>query len=194
MKGLIITSTIMLAIIAAGVGTSAIIYINLDNSLAAAHERGWEEGRAQGDEDGVRKGSEVGYQEGSKVGYGKGNGASSNSSDEPGIYFTYNPTYEEMRQILAESEAGSALKIHNYAEANGIRVAYVRCQIARQAAEGMVYIYELVAFETVDKGFIIIEPWSLKEVTVEVGQRYSELNGFPIPDYDDTIIKKTIVW
>jgi len=78
-------------------------------------------------------------------------------------------------------------------EANGIRTAYVRCQIARKAEERMVYICHLVAFETVDNG-LIIRPRSHKEVKVEVGKSYSELNGFPTPPYDDTITKITIVW
>ena len=58
----------------------------------------------------------------------------------------------------------------------------------------MVYVLHLVAFETVDRGFVIIEPWSKREVRVAEGGSYSELNGFDIPEYDDTITKITVVW
>ncbi len=203
MKGLIKTIIIIAALIVVGIGASAIITIDLINRLAAARERGYEEGLTDGYVVGFEEGNRVGYQEGSKVGYVKGNEEDDGSSDRTGFYFLYNPTYDEVREILserekilAEGEKDSAKKIHDYAEANGIRAAYVRCPIARKAAEGMVYIYQLVAFETVDKGLVVIEPWSseYKEVNVEVGKRYGELNGLPARTYDDTITKITIVW
>ena len=194
MKGLIRTVIIIAVLIVVGIGASAIIYTDLSSKLVAAQERGFEEGHTQGYEEGFKEGSEVGYQEGSKIGYAKSDGGDYDSSGGAGFYFVYNPTYDEMQEILAEDETGSAMGIHGYAGANGIRVAYVRCQIARKAAEGMVYVYHLVAFETVDKGLVIVEPWSDREVKLEIGKRYGELNSFLIPPYDDTITKITTVW
>lgn len=201
MEGLIKTTIIMAALIVVGIGASAYVYTDLINRLAAAQERGDEEGYNQGYVDGLEEGSRLGYQEGSKIGYARTNEGGSDSGNETGFYFLYNPTYADVRamlaerqQMLAEGEKDSAEKTHNYAEANGIRSAYVRSQIARKAAEGMVYLYELVAFETIDKGLIIIEPASHREVKVEVGKRYSELNGSLARTYDDTITKVTIVW
>ncbi len=196
MKGLIKTSIIIAALIGVGIVTSILITNNLSNRLAAAYEHGFEEGRAQGYEVGFREGSKAGYQEGSKIGYERAKEGydSYNSDEETGFYFTYNPTYDELREVLAESKETSATEISNFAEANGIRTAYVRCQIARKATERTVYIYHLVAFDTVDNGLIIIRPRSHEEVKVEVGKSYSELNGFPTPPYDDTITKITIVW
>jgi len=193
-KGLIISFIVILAFIGIGVGTSAIVYTSLVNSVATARERGFELGYVQGYDDGRTRGNIAGYQEGSKAGYAKDNGGDGSSSDGAGSYFLYNPTYDELREILTEGEMDSAIEIHDYAEANGIRVAYVRAPIARKAREGMVYLYQLVAFETVDKGLIIIEPWSRREVKVEVGKSYRALNGFPLSLYDDTITKMTIVW
>lgn len=72
-------------------------------------------------------------------------------------------------------------------------MAYVRCELAPQAANGMVYVLNLVAFDTVDEGFVIVEPWSHRVVKLEVGKSYSEQNGFDPPDYDDTITKVTVV-
>ena len=196
MKGLITTSIIIAVLIAVSSGASLIIYNDLNNKEAAAHERGFEDGLIQGYEDGFQDGSEAGYQEGSKTGYQEGkNGYNDDNSDQgTDSYFTYNPTYAEVQALLTESKMNYAQEIHDYAENKGIRTAYVRCKIARQATEEMLNIYELVAFETVDKGGIIIEPWSHREVKVEVGERYSKLNGFPPRDYDDTITKITIVW
>ena len=193
MKGLIKTSIIIAALIGVGIVTSIIITSNLSNRLAAAYEYGFEEGRAQGYEVGFREGSKAGYQEGSKVGYERSQDKDI-SDEETGFYFTYNPTCDELQAILAESNKTTAVEINNFAEANGIRTAYVRCQIARKATERTVYIYHLVAFDTVDNGLIIIRPRSHEEVKVEVGKSYSELNGFPSPPYDDTITKITIVW
>ncbi|MFC2034818.1 hypothetical protein ACFLUJ_01695 [Chloroflexota bacterium] len=194
MKGLIKTGIIVAVFIMVGVGSSAIVASDLSSRVAIAQENGFEEGREWGYLDGFQEGMGVGYQEGSKIGYIEGDGGDYNSSNETDFYFNYNPTYNRMQEILAETEADSAKKIHDYAEASGVRVAYVRSPIAREAPEGMVYVYELVAFETVDKGFVIIEPWSREEIKVEVGRSYSELNNRPANPYDDTITKVTIVW
>ncbi len=193
MKGLIKTSIIIAALIGIGIVTSIIITSNLKNRVAATHEYGFEEGHTQGYEAGFSEGGRAGYQEGSKIGYEMSHDKDI-SDEETGSYFTYNPTYDEVREILAESNKTTATEINNFAEANGIRTAYVRCQIARKTTERMVHIYQVVAFETVDRGFIFIRPRSLEEIKVEVGKSYSELNGFPTPPFDDTITKITIVW
>ncbi len=202
MKGLIKTTIIMVVLIIVGIGVSAYVYTDLADRLALAQVRGGDDGYVRGYVDGIEEGSRLGYQQGSKIGYTRSNEGDSDSSNGTGFYFLYNPTYNEVRETLAErekilaieGEKDSAKKIHDYAEANGIRSAYVRVPIARKAAEGMVYLYELVAFETTDKGLIIIEPSSYREVKVEVGKRYSELNDIPGRAYDDTITKITIVW
>ena len=193
MKGLIKTSLIIATLIGGGFVTSAIITNNLSNQVAVTHEYGFEEGRTQGYEAGFREGGRAGYQEGSKIGYEMSQDKDI-SDEETGFYFTYNPTYDELQAILAEGNKTTAMEINNFAEANGIRTAYVRCQIARKSAERTVYIYNIVAFETVDRGFIFIRPRSHEEIEVGVGKSYSELNDFPTPPYDDTITKITIVW
>ena len=194
MKGLIRSLIILLILVVVGAGASAFIHFDLQDTVVAERQRGFEEGRAQGYEEGWQEGHKTGYQEGSRVGYEKASGSDNSASNGDGFYFVYNPTYGEVQEMLATIEAESAEEIHEYAEGNGVRVAYVRCQLARKAAKGMVYVLHLVAFKTVDNGFVIIEPWAHREVKVEVGKSYSELNGFPPPAYDDTITKMTIVW
>lgn len=194
MKGSIISVVVVFVLIGVSIGAGALTNRNLTDSVADARELGFEEGYAQGYEEGFKEGSETGYQEGSIVGYTGDEGVGGSSDSVAGYYFLYNPTYDEVQEILAEGGLGSAKEIHDYAEIHGIRVGYVRCPIAREAPKGRVYLYQLVAFETVDRGLIIIEPWSHREVKVEVGKSYREVNGFPASPYDDTVTKMTIVW
>ncbi len=193
MKGLIKTSIIIAVFISVGFVTSVIIADNLNNRVAANRERGFEEGRTQGYETGFREGNKTGYQEGSKIKYERSQDKDISDLGE-GFYFTYNPTYDELQAILAESNKTTAMEVNNFAETNGIRTAYVRAQIARKTAERAALFYHLVAFETVDRGLIFIRPRSHEEIELEVGKSYSEQNGFPTPAYDDTITKITIVW
>lgn len=194
MKGLIKAIIIIFVLIIVGVGASAFVTVDLMNDVVVAHNRGFAEGHTRGYEEGWRDGSRDGYQDGSQVGYRKDNQVTYNGSDGDGFYFLYNPTYDELRGMLAGSKALNARELVDYAEINGIRAAYVRCQSAREASQEMVYIHELVAFETADKGVIIIEPWQHQEVKIEIGKSYSVLNGFDAPAYDDTITKITFVW
>ncbi len=194
MKGLTITLAVILVIIIIAVGISVSVYTNFISSADIAHSRGFDEGYTEGFSEGLKEGNEAGYQEGSKLGYLEATGGEAAEIAVEGSYFLYNPTYEEMLIILGQGDMDTAQEIVDYAESNGIRVAYVRAPIARQAREGRVYLYQLVAFETVDNGLVIIEPWSHREVKIAVGESYSRLNGFPESEYDDTVTKVTVVW
>ncbi|UCH43432.1 MAG: hypothetical protein JSW16_02510 [Dehalococcoidales bacterium] len=185
---------IVIVLIGFGFLASINIYRDLNNQMAISYAEGLEEGRAQGYLAGKQDGSRTGYQEGSRIGYQEGQDGDTGIIYEEGEYFIHNPFYDELPGIWERAEATTAKGIHEYAEANGIRVAYVRCQIARKAHEGMVYIIQLVAFETVDNGLVIIEPRSGKEVKVAVGESYSGLNNFPARPYDDTVTKISVVW
>ena len=194
MKGLIKTSLILAALIVVGIITSIILPSNLSNRVAATHKLRFEEGRTQGYEAGFREGGRAGYQEGSKIGYAMSQNKDISDFRE-GFYFTYNPTYDEMQAILAESKKTTAMGINYYAEANGIRTAYVRVQIGRKAAEGKVWVYELVAFETVDRGLIFIEPQSDREVELVIGESYWRSAGGIRPiHYDDTVVEVRLLW
>ena len=193
-RGLLITFAILLAFLGVGFGVGAITYKNLISGLDNAQARGYEEGYVQGYDQGVIEGNEAGYQEGSKSALVETKGADASLVDDKGYYFLYNPTYNEVMMALTEANLTTAKDILDYAKANGMRAAYVRVPIAREARPGRVYLYQLVAFDTVDKGFIIVEPASHRDVKVEVGKSYSRLNGFPPSSFDDTITKVTVVW
>ncbi len=194
LKGLTIAFLIIAALVGVGFGVSALTSANLNNNVTTARNQGYTEGYSKGYQEGTLKGNEAGYQSGSKLGYVAAGGADAGSINETGYYFLYNPTYNEVMSALTANELDTALQILDYAKVNGIRAAYVRVPIARPATEGRIYLYQLVAFETVDKGFVIIEPASHREVKVEVGKSYSVLNGFPASPDDDTITKVTVVW
>jgi len=194
MKGITLAIFIVVILIGIGFLASYNIYRDLNNQMDISYAEGLEKGRAQGYLAGKQDGSRTGYQEGSRIGYQEGQEGDIDIIYEEGEYFIHNPFYDELPAIWERAKATTAKGIHEYAEANGIRVAYVRCQIARKAHEGMVYVIQLVAFETVDNGLVIIEPRSGKEVKVEVGQSYSGLNDLPARSYDDTVTKISIVW
>ena len=173
------------------------------SGLTEGHEAGEEEGYALGYSEGHEEGEGVGYQEGreeghdsgEKTGYevGKEEGHASGYAGgfEEGIgddYLLRNPTYSEVVLMLGQSGASSAWEINNEFEDGGIRTGYVSVEIMEGGA------YTLVAFETVDRGLVVMSSASQKEVQLEVGRRYSELLGWSTPDWDETITRITVVW
>jgi hypothetical protein len=90
----------------------------------------------------------------------------------------HNPTYKELREFLADDKTDLntfvsgeyvcfdfAAELNNNAEARGIRAAYVRLRANEWA-------HAVVAFETVDRGLIMIEPQSDAEIELVVGKPY----------------------
>ena len=112
-----------------------------------------------------------------------------------------NPTYKDLQQFLANDKTDDnlyipgeyvslefAVDLNNNAELSGIRAAFVTV-IFPQKSHG------IVAFETVDKGLIFIEPQSDVEVNVDVGKSYwRSVNGFRPAYYDDTVKEIQILW
>lgn len=197
MKGLFIASLVLIIFIAVGIGVGVIITVDINRESDTTFERGYEQGHGEGYLVGFQEGNRQGFQDGSKIGYRQGREGhyTSKSDNRTNFYFVYKPIYHELQEILAESKIGSAKELHDYMEGNGIRTAYVRGQIAHRNPDGAAYVYEMIGVETMDRGLIVIEPWSLREVKLEVGKHYAELNSLtPLGWYDDTITKVTIVW
>ena len=195
------------ALIVINITVNVIITYILTNKVTAAYESGIQEGYAQGYVAGYQEGATVGYQKGSKAGYQEGSTAGHEKSKEEDYsneyiagfeetvstgYLVRNPTYNEVQQILAGEETTSVRELNNHVEGKGFRAAYVRYKTAYSVTKES--YYELVAFATTDKGLIFIEPASHKEVKLKVDKRYSELNGYSLPDYDDTITEIRIIW
>ncbi len=148
-----------------------------DIKVASAFSEGYSQGYAQT--------YTVGYQEAHGEAYEKGYKKAyeislmSGSMEEVGSWVGLrNPTYQELREFLADDKTDSkayingeyvcfdfAAELNNNAEARGIRAAYVRLRSKEWA-------HAVVAFETVDRGLVFIEPQSDTVVELAVGRIY----------------------
>ncbi len=160
-----------------------------DNGYAQTYDVGYQEAYGEAYNKGYDKGYEIGLETGSKAGVAT-------------RIELYNPTYKEMREFLARDETDSnpfvigeyvcsdfAAQLNNNAEANGIRVAYVRIRSKEWG-------HAVVAFETVDRGLIFIEPQSDREVGLVIGEPFPwYLVGAisPMSSYDP-IVEIQIIW
>jgi len=142
----------------------------------------------------------IGYTRGDSNGYDAGY----NNGVIAGVgtgYDLRDPTYSEMSRFLREDDTDKNVYIegtytctdysadlnNNAAEA-GYNAAYTYIEYPDGTG------HAIVAFQTVDKGVIFIEPQYDEEVQVVIGSSYSELNGYKVTDHDDTIVRYVLVW
>jgi len=158
---------------------------------AWGHYEGYNEGYEQGGSEGQASGYSEGYEDGYEIGYQEGAGSG---------YTLRNPIYSELMRFLADDRTDSneyvegvyvcydfAADVNNNAEAKGIRTAFVYIEYLDGA-------HAIVAFETVDRGLIFIEPQFDDEVQISLGTSYSQANGYLEPAHNDTITKFVVVW
>ena len=196
----------MLLLIGGLIALDLIVYISVTGStfnekVAAAYSDGYSKGYDQT--------YEVGYQKAYTGAYGKGYdkgyeiGLESSLKEEVTTRVKlHNPTYKELREFLARDRTDShlfikgeyvcfdfAAELNNNAEANGIRAAYVRIRSKE-------WSHAVVAFETVDKGLIFIEPQSDKDVGLVMGESYPwyQVGANRPTDYEDTVEEIQIIW
>ena len=79
-------------------------------------------------------------------------------------------------------------EVNNNADALGIRCAIVDMFYP----EG--YGHTIVAFETLDRGLVFVEPQFDHEVSLIVGKSYSHINKYTPPPEDDTIKRFLLIW
>jgi hypothetical protein len=117
-------------------------------------------------------------------------------------YTITDPTYRQMQSFLVRDRTDSkqyvageyecrhfAQDVCNKAEAEGIRCAYV--SIGFSGGTG----HAIVAFNTIDRGLIYIEPQTDDEMNIRVGIHYWQSgSNFARPDYDDTITEILVIW
>ena len=160
-----------------------------DNGYAQTYDVGYREAYGEAYDKGDDKGYEIGLEAGSKEGV-------ANRVE------LRNPIHKEMREFLARDETDSdsyvvgeyncvdfSAQLSNNAEANGMRVAYVRIR-ARE------WGHVLVAFETTDRGLVFIEPQSDREVELVIGEHFPWYLGgaiSPLTSYDP-ITEIQIIW
>jgi len=190
-------------------GLTALVFITYTSSIggiysdkiAAAYEDRYDNGYTQtydvGYQEAYSEAHDKGYDKGYEIGLGTGSTEGVSTRVE-----LYNPTYKEMREFLASDETDSrsfvtgefvcsdfAAQLNNNAEANGIRAAYVRIRSKEWG-------HAVVAFETVDRGLIFIEPQSDRQVKLVIGESFPwYLVGAISPiGYHDPVVEIQIMW
>ena len=167
---------------------------------------GQNKGYSEGFREGTQAGNQASYDQGHQDGQEEGYDAGYNSGYETGLRETgqgfdlHNPTYQEMKDFLEQDNTDSnefvedsyvctdfSATINNHAEAQGIRCAVVYL-IYPEAG------HTIIAFDTIDKGLIYIEPQFDHEVKIEIGKHYSTLNDYSPPNVDDRIQRFLVIW
>jgi len=148
--------------------------LNLQSEISTSYESGYD----------------AGYDDGYIQGVEDGAGRDYNIRD---------PTYNEALAFINsdktnENEYSENYTCHHFtadfknnAFEAGYRCGYVHIAFPEVA-------HAIVCFNTTDHGVIFIEPQWDDIVTLIIGQSYSDLNGYEIPDYDDTIVDFDIIW
>ena len=190
-------------------GLIALVFINYTSSIGgiysdkieAAYEDNYDDGYAQTYDVGYQEASDEAYDKGYDKGYEIGVGTGSKEGVATRVEL-HNPTHKEMREFLARDKTDSnpfikgeyvcfdfAAELNNNAEANGIRAAYVRIRSKKWG-------HAVVAFETVDRGLIFIEPQSDREIELVIDESFPwYLVGAIGPtSYHDPIVNIQIIW
>ena len=135
------------------------------------------------------------YQNGYTSGYGQGieDGAGSG-------YNIRDPTYQEALQFVASDQTDkNAYDEQTYIcfdfsadfEANAFEAGY---RVGLVYIEFVDFAHSIVAFDTIDRGLIFIEPQDDEIVTLTVGKPYWDRTIYELPDYNDTIIRFVVIW
>lgn len=183
-----------------------IVYLSATGStftekVMAAYDGSYQKAYAQTYEVGYQEAYEEAYRKGYGKGYEIGLGIGSKEGVATRVELR-NPTYTELKEFLASDPTDSnpyisgeyvcfefATEVNNNAEANGIRAAYVRLRFEEWA-------HAVVAFETVDRGLVFIEPQSDMDVELVVGKPYpwQASGAIRTTKYDDAILDIQIIW
>jgi hypothetical protein len=169
------------------------VFLGYIRGYQSGHEGNYTQAFSQGKDAGYQAGYESGLQAGTKL-----EPEQKASSNE---YSLRNPTYLEMEAFLAQDPTSLntyvedkyvcvdfAATVNNNAEDQGIRCAVVDIFYP----DG--YGHTIVAFDTIDRGLIYIEPQFDQEVKLVVGSSYSQLNNFTAAPRADTIQRYLVVW
>lgn len=174
---------------------------NFDMEVNAAFRDGFNLGYAETYDEGYQEAHEKAYDKGYNKGY-EISLALDSGEQTSNLVELRNLTYTELVEFLAADRTDSnefvsgeyvcfdfAAELNNSAEASGIRAAYVRIRSKEWA-------HAVVAFETVDRGVIFIEPQSDMAVELTIGKPYPWwMTGASSPmRYTDVIEEIQIIW
>jgi hypothetical protein len=170
-----------------------------DEGYLAGQKVGYITGNQEGYSDGYNLGKNEGYDEGRTTGYAEGyaDGMEAGAGHD---YCLKDPTYAEAVAFLASDRTDRnhyddesyvcshfSRDVCNNAEAEGLRCAFVELRYSDAG-------HSIVAFDTIDRGLVYFEPQFDDEVSVEIGWRYSQLNDYVTPSYDDVIRDILVIW
>jgi hypothetical protein len=166
----------------------------------AGNATGFMEGKAQGIEQGSEQGYKKGYDEGYSVGYSAGL-----NDSMPHKYTLRDPTYSEAIAFIGWDETNLKKYIPENFEyvcidfaidvCKNAQARNLRCHVVELVFKNAIGAHMIVGFNTIDRGWIFIEPQNDKEVKVGKGIRYYRDNDYELPEgvTDDTIIKINII-
>jgi hypothetical protein len=170
-------------------------------SVFLGYVRGYQSGHQGSYTQAFSQGKDAGYQAGYESGLQAGTKLEPEQQASSNEYALRNPTYLEMKAFLAQDPTSLntyvedkyvcvdfAATVNNNAEAQGIRCAIVDIFYP----DG--YGHTIVAFDTIDRGLIYIEPQFDQVVKLDVDSSYSQLNNFTAAPRDDTIQRYLVVW
>jgi hypothetical protein len=174
-----------------------------DDGYLAGQKIGYIGGNQDGYDDGYNVGKDDGYNEGETAGYTLGYNAGYSEGLEAGTghgYCLRDPSYAEAVAFLNRDRTDRnhydedsyvcshfSRDVCNNAEIEGWRCAFVEL---RYSGSG----HSIIAFDTIDRGLVYFEPQFDDEVSLEIGRRYSQLNGYMIPTFDDVIQDILVIW
>jgi hypothetical protein len=174
-----------------------------DDGYLAGHKVGYIEGNQDGYNEGYDLGQDEGYSEGETAGYTVGYNAGYAEGIEAGTghgYCLRDPSYAEAVAFLNHDRTDRnhydedsyvcshfSRDVCNNAEAEGLRCAFVELRYSDSG-------HSIIAFDTIDRGLVYFEPQFDDEVSLEIGRRYSQLNGYVIPSFDDVIRDILVIW
>ncbi|MEK7354529.1 MAG: hypothetical protein AABZ77_08505 [Chloroflexota bacterium] len=188
------------------VAINIFIYLGATNStfnerIAAAFRDSYDYGYAQTFDATYKKALTNGFDKGYSKGY-EISQESNSTKPVSRLVQTHNPTYSELTAFLAADKTDSntyvdghyvcfdyAADVNNKADAAGIQAAYVRL---RSTDWG----HAVVAFDTVDRGLVYIEPQSDQEVKLVLGQPYPwrQVGATSPLSASDPIIQIELIW
>jgi hypothetical protein len=195
--------------ILAAVGAGSFILYNVayavgdvagyDEGYLAGQKVGYITGNQDGYGDGFDLGQDEGYNEGETAGYTAGYGDGMAAGTGHG-YCLADPTYAQAVAFMSSDHTDRnrydedsyvcshfSRDVCNNAEAEGWRCAFVELRYSDSG-------HSIVAFDTIDRGLVYFEPQFDDEVRVELGRRYSQLNDYLLPSFDDVIRDILVIW
>jgi hypothetical protein len=181
-----------------------------DEGKAAGREEGFKLGYAEGNEtgytigydEGRAKGFVEGKNEGQQLGYALGYSTGLNDSI-PHKYALRDPTYDEVIEFLARDKTDRNTYIEenfqyvciDYAidVCSNAQKQHLDCHVVELVFKEAEGAHVIVAFNTIDKGWVFFEPQDDRKVKVGIGVHYYKDNNYISDIPDDTIIKVNII-